>query len=519
MSLQTQLSTGLVLPTFRPAWKRFRELSQGTPEDLALQQEAMLKSYLQENKETRFGREHGFANIFGTEQYHEAVPLANPEAYHPYISAIAAGEQNVLTAAAVKRLEPTSGTAAGSRLIPYTAPLAAEFRQALNTWLYDLYAQYPQLAGGRSYWSITPVGDRPERSAGGLPIGFDDDLAYFGKLTGRLLSPLFVGDPALARETDMEAFFFKTCLALINAGDLRLLSFWNPSLLLRLFDYMQEEGPRLNRALPLSRRQAFQNAWAFNEPALLWPFLTVISCWTDAAADTEAEKLKRLFPDVHLQPKGLLATEAFFSIPWEETPGDPVLAASSHYFEFEDPDSGQVTLSHELRTGSRYRVYATTGGGFYRYTTGDIIEVSGHLGPLPRFRLLGRGDLTSDLHGEKLTEAFVLAAFAELQEQGSGDLLLLPHPDGTHYVLLAEDAGPAEDLASLAVQTDRLLRRNYHYDYCRRLGQLGSVEALRLAADWQQHYLRKLSEEGSRVGDVKPPALLKDAGWLEVLRY
>ena len=48
---------------------------------------------------------------------------------------------------------------------------------------------------------------------------------------------------------------------------------------------------------------------------LIWPRLALISCWTDAAAGQFLPQLRELFPTIEIQPKGLLATEAFVSFP------------------------------------------------------------------------------------------------------------------------------------------------------------------------------------------------------------
>jgi fumarylacetoacetase len=53
-------------------------------------------------------------------------------------------------------------------------------------------------------------------------------------------------------------------------------------------------------------------------PEILWPVLKVISCWGDGPAELACAELQRRFPRTLVQPKGLLATEAFVTIPFSK---------------------------------------------------------------------------------------------------------------------------------------------------------------------------------------------------------
>mgnify|MGYP000973600381 CR=1 FL=1 len=63
-----------------------------------------------------------------------------------------------------------------------------------------------------------------------------------------------------------------------------------------------------------------------------------------------------------------------------------------------------------LSSGSDYRLIVTTQGGLYRYDTGDRVCIRSMENGIPRLEFVGRDSLTSDLCGEKLTEAFVRRA-------------------------------------------------------------------------------------------------------------
>ncbi len=60
------------------------------------------------------------------------------------------------------------------------------------------------------------------------------------------------------------------------------------------------------------------------------------------------------------------------------------------------------------------------------------------------------------------------------------------------------------------------LRESVHYDYCRKLGQLGPVQGIPVE-NADRNYLRGCEELGQKVGDVKPSYLRRELDWLEKL--
>lgn len=472
--------------------------------DLAVTQRALLAGLLRRNASTRYGRDHGFALIAGPDDFRRAVPLSRWDDYADDVGRIAAGEPGVLTTERVRLLEPSSGSTAAVKLIPYTASLKAEYQRGLLPWLHDLYTTHPGLRRGRSYWSVTPPATRPAPESV-VPVGFDSDAAYFGPLGRRLVSTVFAVPASVAATTDMDAFLDATCVHLLAADDLALVSVWNPTLFTILLDRMRERADALLPRLGARRRRAVAGAVRADDWAAVWPRLRVVSAWADAAAAGPAAALASRLPGVVLQPKGLLATEGFVSLPLEAA-GGAVLSARSHVFEFvpvpdadgPDPAADATTLlAHELEVGRRYEVVLTTGGGLYRYRLGDVVEVTGHHGVLPVLRFTGRADRVSDLVGEKLSEAFVLAALAAAG--APADAVLAAASD--HYELRTD---PPD--AALAARVDAGLRAGFHYDHARRLGQLRPVRAVSPPMDAAGRLASGVAT-GVRLGDIKPTAL------------
>jgi hypothetical protein len=62
---------------------------------------------------------------------------------------------------------------------------------------------------------------------------------------------------------------------------------------------------------------------------------------------------------------------------------------------------------------------------------------------------------------------------------------------------------------------DAALRRSFHYDYARRLGQLAPLGVFR-ATHASDTYLVRAVSTGQRAGNVKPVALDRRTGWSQV---
>jgi hypothetical protein len=443
------------------------------------EQELVLRRLLHANAETDFGREHGFASIRSIREYQKRVPLRTYEDFQPWIDCIAEGAPNVLTAERVRVLQPTSGSSGATKLIPYTASLQREFQRGIRPWIADLFLHRPELMSGQAYWSVSPATMKDRRSAGGIPIGFDDDAAYVGAWQRRLVDAVMAVPSSLRHVSDIDEFRDRTLQALIRSKNLRLISVWNPTFLSLLLPDV--------------------------DTADLWPNLRMISCWTDANAAGPAERLRELFPHAEIQPKGLISTEAFISFPLTGHDG-AALAVRSHFLEFIPIDGtaegGCPPLAHELEKGQQYSIVVSTGGGLYRYQTDDVVEVVGHLRGCPLIRFIGRQGLVSDWFGEKLNEAHV----GEVLRASFGitpSFAMLAF-DETSYVLYADTE--EQDLDPVVARIETELRRNFHYDYARLLGQLGPLRVFRVNRGAEK-YLNAAIGAGQRAGDVKPVAL------------
>jgi GH3 auxin-responsive promoter len=538
-------------------WKR-------ASRDVAGTQQVALKRTISNNRDCQFGREHHFAEIASFETYQQSVPVRTYEGFQPYIERIAEGYPKVLTAEPVQQFALTSGSTQASKLVPYTKSLVNEFQEGIDPWVYYLFRAFPRIFFGKTYWSVTPVGERKSHTSGGIAIGFDDEQQYFSPLTRLVLNSIMAVPSQLAQVKDMQTFRYVTLRLLLQEKSLSWVSVWNPSFLTLLLDPLathfsqliddmrhgtltvasEIELPLRNIILPLCKSNparadelaSLYAAWqgkAFTERLLsgrtlyeaIWPRMRVISCWAHGNAAHALPGLKAYFPHAVIQPKGLLATEAFISFPFKDDLS--ALSLLSHFFEFEEVNGAEpaIKLAHQLRQGRRYSVIVTTGGGLYRYRLNDLVEVVDFYHRCPLIRFVGRQSKVVDICGEKLNEEYVCATVTNVlkkRELNAAFWMMAPEwPTGARpfYTLFIQfHAGTMiseEQLRDLAHEIDGAMQESYHYEYARRLGQLAGCRLFVIAPESDAFHtcLAVCTSLGQRLGDIKPTALHAYKGW------
>jgi hypothetical protein len=436
--------------------------------DAARQQPRFLRDVLAANRDTRFGREHGFAGITDVESYRRRVPLRRDTEYAPWLDAAARGEPAVLTAQAPIAFESTGGTS-GAKHIPYPPAALDAFRAGVLPWLSYLLERFPRIADGVAYVAASPLTRSARTLPCGLPLGLPSDAAYLGPALAPALAQVITVPPA----TDLASWSARTFAHLAARHDLTLISVWSPTLLLEILAHADR---------PLDE---------------LWPNLQAVSLWMDGASAPYAAHVADRLPGVHLDAKGVLATESVVTV---RTAAGCVPALTSAFLEFIDA-AGDSFLAHELQPGTRYRVALTTPGGLYRYDLGDEFECTSRA---PLLRFIGRAGVISDLVGEKLTDSFVANALSML---GAGASLVPRRTPSPHYELWLDT--PRATRADLAQQVELNLRENPQYAYARELGQLRALEIV-YAPGFAQHRARQLAAAGGRLGDAKSCALILD---------
>jgi len=514
-------------------------------------QERILQKILNLVKSTRFGKDKRMNQITSSNKFNN-IKIRNYEDFKPYINYIINGEQKILSNDPINLLVPTSGSTSSSKLIPYTNSLKKEFQSAINPWIASLYINYPSLFFGKFYWAISP-NTRPSnyQEENSPPIGFENDIEYLNPVQKWISKLLFPIPSDVRLILNQRTWKYCTLLFLLGNSNLRLISVWHPSYLIILMESIKSNLPSLIEDIrngSINQTYKFENdlynkllksikpnpdrAVYLSELDIssvkfiedIWPNLRVISCWADGQAQNTIPKLQKMFPNVVIQPKGLVATEGIISIPFGKRNRN-IAAVRSHFYEFIDKTDNSIKRLWELQDNKRYNVVLTTGGGLYRYLLNDIVKVDGFLGNTPCLAFISRDGIISDYVGEKLNSYHVADIVMNLENKMAISyefIMIAPviRNDKIGYALFIKQINSIKyNYKKISKYVEQKLCENYHYLHARKISQLAELCVFLISSNnTNQIYIDYYIKSGIKRGDIKFAILEKTSGWENIFR-
>ena len=366
-------------------------------------QEKILKKYLKDNRNTKYGKKYKFSKIKSVHEFQKHVPIVEYDDIKHYIDDIKFGKKNVLSSKDPLFFEETTGTNNISKLIPYNSILKKEFISAIGPWMLSLNRNFNGIFKGKSYWSISPVLKEKKTSFSTIKIGLESDAEYLNKI-GLLLSKhllLYIKPENLS-----EKFYINSLKKMYREKQLGFISVYSPSFLIQLNNILRNNWDKI---IPKNDKISKNALWSD-----IFKNLRLVSCWLDSSSAQFMSEIQSFLGDIAIQPKGLLSTESIVSIPYVKN-YNPLLAITSHFFEFLSQNDNQIYLSHNLKINEKYEVIISTGNGFMRYRTHDIIEVTNYFKSTPTIKFIGRNNKISDVVGEKVSEIFCIKILEKLE--------------------------------------------------------------------------------------------------------
>lgn len=367
--------------------------------------------------------------------------------------------------------EYTSGSSGQNKKIPYTKSLLSSFTHMFLFTSVSIL-KHISLKKLKFYFSIGPQF--------GNEGGLESDKDYLGPYLKYLLSPFFLEIPGAKKIRDQNEFHQKLYDTFKKNPDLEIISIWSPSFLISLGSFCIEKKY-------ISKLQ---------ELPLLFPGLKFISAWGDGHAKEDFHRLENIFPNVVIQKKGLLATEAPMSLPLYEAKGQVPLLEEV-YYEFRD-DLGKIHTIEEIQIGKEYEIIISQKSGLTRYQTNDIIRTTHYFKQTPCFEFCYRKGAISDLVGEKLHISLVRKALAPHPES-----FLIPCKKEHRYYLFFSyhiDKGAIE-------QIEKILLQNVHYHNALNLGQLKTL-SIHIRQNVSHKILYYFQQKGISPGDLKMDCFL-----------
>lgn len=537
-------------------WLKFSDASKfddatWTPREA---QEKKLLEVVGRNKDTAFGKDHGFAAVKSIEDFRRAVPMNTYETLTPYIDRVFSGEKNVLTSDEPLMFATTSGTTGRAKYIPVTPSYLHEYSHGVHVHLYRMFTDFGDVLEGKIL--VSSSSDEEGVSDGGLPFGAIS--GYLARKMPGAIKRFYALPYELSKVKEVESKYYLT-LRYGAAEDVRLLVTPNPSSLLLLADklnvwadelihdirhgganpkYVPEGSPKgLTAGLRADPARADELQAILDRdgkltPTAVWPNLRLLSCWKGGTMPLYLRKLPAVFEDIPIRDLGYMASEGRGATPLVNSGAAGVLNVTSHFFEFvpeeqrDDPNQEFLTAD-QLESNREYYIYFTTSAGLYRYDINDVVRVVDWYRNTPVVQFVRKGQGMTSITGEKLTESQVTGALLEAVESGGYDVqhftAKVQWGEPPRYALYAElgDSMTTERSREFLRAFDRsLCEQNIEYEAKRESTRLGSPVLRRVAPGSYQALRQKRVAEGAPESQVKIPQLSTDMEFgagLEVL--
>jgi sterol desaturase/sphingolipid hydroxylase (fatty acid hydroxylase superfamily) len=506
-------------------------------------QRRVLREILARNRETSFGRAHGFAAIRSHAHYAAQVPVGDFEAHRPYVEAEIERGERALTREPPVRYLRTSGTTGQPKDVPLTASHLARLRRIHRWAVAQQHRHYPEAFAGSILALSSPA--REGVLANGKPYGSASGIVAGS--TPRILRGKFVVPAAVLSIEDSRLKYLTILRLALARSDITYAGSANASTLLMLMRLCREHLPALCadlvhggffladqwppglaellrdrlRAQPGRARELTALSAAHGDRlriADLWPDLQLVVTWTGGSAGIALAALRReLPPATCIHELGYLASEFRGTLTLGRRAGSGLPTFDTHFFEFvarDRWDRGEpefLTLDR-LHRGALYYVIVTTPSGLYRYFINDLVKVTGFLHRMPLLQFVQKGKGVTNITGEKLYEAQVLAAVQRvLADMGRAArfVMMLADEQASRYRLFVEtDPGPRASAQDLGAAVDRELSlSNIEYRAKRESSRLHAPLAAWLQPGTEQRYRRFAIAQGQREGQLKTVAL------------
>jgi hypothetical protein len=469
---------------------------------------------------TAYGKSLGLTGQESYEDFCRMVPIVTYEDIVPWIERQRTLNQgSVISPGRTLYFEETSGSSGSKKRIPYNRRMLRSFTELVKIWAADILSELGGLKTGRFYFSVTPVPEVLSSTASSSTQGLADDASYVQGLMQRVFRAYAAVPSSVKYIQSSHEFFLTLSCYLLVAEDLEIISVWNPSFLLELLRYMDENWATIMTAISRGGHTVENRVFRWKKPrparmlllsakpewSQVWPNLRLISCWDAAHAGMPAARLRQVWPEVLVQGKGLLATEAPLTVPLVAL-GRHFPLVSEVFFEFMDRDE-KIYRLHELEPGQTYEVLLTQHSGLLRYRLGDLVKAETSVKKTVALTFVQRSGQISDLMGEKLNQT----ALSDALEKAGADLtrfwLVLPEmtPEGRgrYTVVTNQQDGPNRD------DIESQVMMLHHYALARKLRQLDKLRMLRLE-DAAEVYGRILTQRGIKLGDRKSSLLVRD---------
>lgn len=498
--------------------------------DIQQAQQKVLSQIVESLALSDYGQHLSVSKSMLAAQFVRAVPLVSYEDLRPWIDQIESAESRSLTSDRTVAFFRTSGSMAEPKKIPVTATMMRQKVAAFSIFWGFVYRDYPEVASGTLVSNFIDTGESSRLDSG---LEFCSESSFWSR-RGRVVHSLqrWPLPASLRLVSDLQARLYAIARLLLQSP-LHCIMCLNPSTLLQFCRVVDANAPALVHGLQtgtwgtnnqhilqsldvgtsqslnaclnldLAAAQRLEQARSQGQPVRLgnlWPMLKLVVCWRSAIVQPYFAQLAPYLDTLPVRDYISQSSECVMAIPYRDECSGGALAYTSHFFEFirecdVSDEQPQTLFAWQLEKAARYELVVTTGGGLYRYRTGDCVQVNDYFQSVPVVEFLYRFGKTSSITGEKLTEHHVLlAAKAATERTGYQPAEFLCFPCSAavpHYALLV-DSGEIYHGLSDCMDSDKRwmqafekslqeINSEYH-DKCSS-GRLGAMKLYRVEKD------------------------------------
>lgn len=401
----------------------------------------LLLGLLRENRDTEFGKKHGFESITTYEEYVKKVPVSDYADYEEYIERILKyGEENLLTSRPVVQFVMTSGTTNGPKYIPLVKEAvelsaAYMFPPALSH--ADKARKEMGLKGMKRGKGIFLINmQKVSYTESGIPVC---GISCAGLQKSNSTYDLISTSPReiITPDEYLDSKYLHLLFALREKKLIWILSCYMTAVA-GLFSYLEKrwrdlcediENGTIHKDVDMSEatrtllsarlspdpgradelRRIF--AGGFNRPLLrlIWPEFCYIGSIGSGSFKIHTEKIRKLAgSEVMLNNLVIASSESLIGVSAGCNTEDFLLTPQGAFFEFipTDPEEGNaICTMKQVKAGHCYELLLTTISGLYRYRLKDVVRITGFHGEIPIVRFSHRTNVFINIAGEKTTEA------------------------------------------------------------------------------------------------------------------
>lgn len=508
-------------------------------------QEKFLLDWIIENRDTEFGRRHGFAQINSVSEYQKKVPLSTYEDYAYAIERIIDGEKNILTARDAVYFCVSSGTVGDEKYIPLTEyDLEAHYIYMYGAVFGQIRESLPDLDETEIFGKIFQVGEfaktyMPDGRMNGIRSsclyqwlehrdenrGFDASDYCVPKevlFPGTLEDQMYVKVRFALAERDVTAIHG----VFINrvAGAVEYI--------LRNWELLLHDMECGEVSVDISEKQRESLAKLPPDPVRagelrripredlhkgiikkIWRNVKYILAIGGDSFFYYTEKMREYAGDVPLHYFVYAASEGVFGLAERlDIPDRYMLLPESVFFEFIPEKGGHAPLlMSDVEVGKKYEMVITNRCGLYRYRLGDIVKIVGMHEKAPVVKFCYRRNQVINIAGEKSNQQqfdMAIRWFTKLAQTAVRGYCVREDfsgiaPGYLFYMECEPAAQNADELFEIC-----MCEANPEYRSCRNMREIRPLHIEFLREGSFERYEQRLAENGRPTAQCKMPHFL-----------